>query len=228
MKLHHLFESQGYHVKNHSVYGKILAFDGQTVIADYDKASRLADKYNGSLIKSMDGRRYIIKLSEAPPTEVKETDASDQNAVIDNLVQQMSDLHAEMDSLKKSQEKISPKERLIREPFNNPVAVLRRRLDRMSNPVQGKIDLLMKKIANHQGIDVELLHKMWVDKYNKTPDEYCGCEKVEEKREVWDKPNPVKNHKKLSPAKKAAAKRRASAAGRPYPNMVDNIWAARK
>lgn len=46
--------------------------------------------------------------------------------------------------------------------------------------------------------------------------------------DVWDKPNPVKNHKKLSPANKAAAKRRAKAAGRPYPNMVDNIWAAKK
>ena len=46
--------------------------------------------------------------------------------------------------------------------------------------------------------------------------------------EVWDKPNPVKKHKKLSPAKKAAAKRRAKAAGRSYPNMVDNIWAAKQ
>ena len=27
---------------------------------------------------------------------------------------------------------------------------------------------------------------------------------------------------------KAAAKRRATAAGRKYPNMVDNIWAARR
>ena len=44
---------------------------------------------------------------------------------------------------------------------------------------------------------------------------------------VWDKPNPVKDHKKLSPAKKAAAKAAAKKAGRPYPNMVDNIRAAR-
>lgn len=46
--------------------------------------------------------------------------------------------------------------------------------------------------------------------------------------EVWDKPNPVKTHKKLSAEDKAAAKRRAKAAGRKYPNMVDNIWAARR
>lgn len=45
---------------------------------------------------------------------------------------------------------------------------------------------------------------------------------------VWEKPNPVKKHTKLSPAKKASAKAMAKAAGRPYPNMVDNIRAARK
>ena len=45
---------------------------------------------------------------------------------------------------------------------------------------------------------------------------------------VWEKPNPVKKHTKLTPAKKAAAKAMAKAAGRPYPNMVDNIRAARK
>jgi hypothetical protein len=45
--------------------------------------------------------------------------------------------------------------------------------------------------------------------------------------EVWDKPNPVKKHSELSPSAKAKARARAKAAGRPYPNMVDNIWAAR-
>ena len=48
-----------------------------------------------------------------------------------------------------------------------------------------------------------------------------------EEKEVWDKPNPVKNHEKLSSSMKARAKARAKAAGRPYPNMVDNIWAAK-
>lgn len=46
--------------------------------------------------------------------------------------------------------------------------------------------------------------------------------------EVWDKPNPAKKHKKLSPAKKTAAKAAAKAAGRPYPNLVDNMRMARK
>lgn len=46
--------------------------------------------------------------------------------------------------------------------------------------------------------------------------------------QVWDKPNPAKKHKKLSPEKKAAAKAAAKAAGRPYPNLVDNMRMARK
>lgn len=47
---------------------------------------------------------------------------------------------------------------------------------------------------------------------------------------VWDKPNPkaeAGESEKLSPAQKAKARARARAAGRSYPNMVDNIWAAR-
>ena len=48
--------------------------------------------------------------------------------------------------------------------------------------------------------------------------------------EIWDKPRPkgLGAPKALSPAKKASAKAMAKAAGRPYPNMVDNIRAARK
>jgi hypothetical protein len=48
---------------------------------------------------------------------------------------------------------------------------------------------------------------------------------VKEEKEVWDKPNPIKKHHSLSPIQKAKAKARAKAAGRPYPNMVDNMWA---
>jgi len=40
---------------------------------------------------------------------------------------------------------------------------------------------------------------------------------------VWNTPNPKKKHKKLSPAKKAAAKASAKKAGRPYPNLIDNM-----
>jgi len=47
--------------------------------------------------------------------------------------------------------------------------------------------------------------------------------------EVWDKPRPrsLGKTKKLSPAKKAKAKAMAKAAGRPYPNLVDNMRAAK-
>ena len=48
--------------------------------------------------------------------------------------------------------------------------------------------------------------------------------------EVWDKARPkgLGSPKKLSPAKKASAKAAAKAAGRPYPNLVDNMRAAKK
>jgi hypothetical protein len=48
--------------------------------------------------------------------------------------------------------------------------------------------------------------------------------------EVWDKPRPkgLGKPKKLSAAKKSSAKAMAKTAGRPYPNLVDNMRAARK
>jgi len=48
--------------------------------------------------------------------------------------------------------------------------------------------------------------------------------------EVWDKARPKKlgKPKKLSSAKKSAAKAAAKAAGRPYPNLIDNMRMARK
>jgi hypothetical protein len=48
------------------------------------------------------------------------------------------------------------------------------------------------------------------------------------KTAFWDKPNPNKKSKPLTPAQKAAAKARAKAAGRRYPNLVDNAAAKRK
>ena len=47
--------------------------------------------------------------------------------------------------------------------------------------------------------------------------------------EVWSKPRPssLGAPKKLSPAKKAKAKAAAKKAGRPYPNLVDNMRAAK-
>jgi hypothetical protein len=48
------------------------------------------------------------------------------------------------------------------------------------------------------------------------------------KKPVWEKPNPKGKSKPLTPAQKSAAKKSAKAAGRPYPNLVDNMNAARK
>jgi len=47
------------------------------------------------------------------------------------------------------------------------------------------------------------------------------------KKEFWDKKNPKKTSKKLTPAQKSTAKAKAKAAGRPYPNLVDNAAVAR-
>lgn len=48
--------------------------------------------------------------------------------------------------------------------------------------------------------------------------------------EVWDKPRPKElgKPKKMSSAKKAMAKASAKAAGRPYPNLIDNMKASKK
>jgi hypothetical protein len=48
------------------------------------------------------------------------------------------------------------------------------------------------------------------------------------KKEFWDKKNPKKTSTPLTPAQKARAKARAKAAGRPYPNLVDNAAARKK
>ena len=48
--------------------------------------------------------------------------------------------------------------------------------------------------------------------------------------EVWSKPRPenLGKPKKLSSSKKSAAKSAAKKAGRPYPNLVDNLRVAAK
>ena len=48
------------------------------------------------------------------------------------------------------------------------------------------------------------------------------------KKQVWDKPSPKMKSKTLTPAQKARAKARAKAAGRPYPNLIDNMAAAKR
>ncbi|WP_185753380.1 hypothetical protein [Stenotrophomonas rhizophila] len=44
----------------------------------------------------------------------------------------------------------------------------------------------------------------------------------------WKKPNPNGGASRpLSPAQKEAARQRAEENGRAYPNLVDNMWAAK-
>ena len=48
-------------------------------------------------------------------------------------------------------------------------------------------------------------------------------------KEIWEKERPKElgKSKKLTPMQKAAAKQMAKKAGRPYPNLVDNMRAAK-
>jgi hypothetical protein len=50
------------------------------------------------------------------------------------------------------------------------------------------------------------------------------------KKQVWDKKRPkdLGESKSITPAAKSSAKAAAKAAGRPYPNLVDNMRAAQK
>jgi hypothetical protein len=50
---------------------------------------------------------------------------------------------------------------------------------------------------------------------------------MQKKKDVWDKPNPKKKSTPLTDQQKRSAKARAKKAGRPYPNLVDNMAASR-
>jgi len=45
---------------------------------------------------------------------------------------------------------------------------------------------------------------------------------------IWERPNPKKKSSPLSAKAKAYAKSKAKSAGRPYPNLVDNMAAKKK
>ena len=51
---------------------------------------------------------------------------------------------------------------------------------------------------------------------------------MKKKAAFWDTKNPKATSSKLTPAQKASAKAKAKAAGRPYPNLVDNAAASKK
>jgi hypothetical protein len=52
---------------------------------------------------------------------------------------------------------------------------------------------------------------------------------VAQKPPPWKRPSPKSGaSQKLTDAQKAAARKRAKQAGRRYPNLVDNMWAAKR
>ena len=51
---------------------------------------------------------------------------------------------------------------------------------------------------------------------------------MKKKVAFWDKANPKKKSTPLTPKQKSEAKARAKAAGRPYPNLVDNAAVSKK
>ena len=64
----------------------------------------------------------------------------------------------------------------------------------------------------------------------KTETPLTESNKMDKKKEktVWDKKNPKKKSEKLDSSEKSQAKARAKKAGRPYPNLVDNMAVAKK
>lgn len=52
---------------------------------------------------------------------------------------------------------------------------------------------------------------------------------MKDSKQVWDKPRPkgLGESKELTPMQKAQAMRRAQKAGRPYPNLIDNMAASK-
>jgi hypothetical protein len=51
---------------------------------------------------------------------------------------------------------------------------------------------------------------------------------MKKKKAFWDTKNPKKKSTPLSDKQKSAARARAKAAGRPYPNLIDNAWASKQ
>jgi hypothetical protein len=103
----------------------------------------------------------------------------------------------------------------------DPVKQLEDKLNTATDKSYEGIDKLMRQVAKDCNMDVHDLHDMWVEKTGITPDQYV-------KEAVWDEPAPKGKHGKMTPAQVAKAKARARAAGRPYPNLVDNMAAMKE
>lgn len=87
-------------------------------------------------------------------------------------------------------------------------SIVKKIIDEKKDPWD-KIVKAVPKLKGHQ----ERVEKLKADIKNEKVDEVA----------VWDKPSPKGKSKKLTPKQIAKAKARARAAGRPYPNLVDNM-----
>jgi hypothetical protein len=75
-----------------------------------------------------------------------------------------------------------------------------------------------------------LLDRYENTKKKKKSDSFDDIEtKSKKKPAFWEQPSPSKGKSsKLTDSQKKKAKARAKAAGRPYPNLIDNVWAAKQ
>jgi hypothetical protein len=74
-----------------------------------------------------------------------------------------------------------------------------------------------------------LLERYENTKNNKKSEFFENVETKSKKKPFWEQDSPSKGKSsKLTDGQKRKAKARAKAAGRPYPNLVDNVWAAKQ
>ena len=102
-------------------------------------------------------------------------------------------------------------------------------------PKLRELGFLLILVTNQPDIERGIIPQKFVDELNEHYRQryqldaiYCSPHQAD--THPWKKPNPkpASRSGSLSPAQKARAKQRAKAAGRPYPNLVDNMAVARK
>lgn len=89
----------------------------------------------------------------------------------------------------------------------------------------------IEKAMKQKGIDINSdKHKQENDRLNREYQAILDKEKKEVKEDtttsdipVWEKPGPKGKSKKMTPGQVLRAKARAKRAGRPYPNLIDNM-----
>jgi len=107
-------------------------------------------------------------------------------------------------------------------------------LDQIAEPLdQPRADVLLSMtkfaLANHDWARFGLTHKPLPYGYGLAEQEFVGPRLSNPKKPIWERTRPKSLGKPvpLTPKQKAAAKAMAKAAGRKYPNLVDNIAASR-